>query len=278
MFTLRAQVDGAVRALDLFTAEIADVDGLLRDFARLKRIAVRQIFRAEGPGWDPRSPATLAKLEAQKAKSLEQQTDRAVNVMRKKLAREYKRAVRGGDQQTIARRLFIRVEFERIVNGGSAEHSLLEGVTAADRAVLKQRSKITRDLRIASKAGNGDRATLLRAQLDRFDQQHDAALLRAADARLVKSLRGLPVRMARAQAKHGGAILGGIGNSISAKVKGGLLTLESKIDWSGVHNDGGTAGHGARIPARPFLYWTDEDWVELEAMAQDRALAAFEGG
>lgn len=37
----------------------------------------------------------------------------------------------------------------------------------------------------------------------------------------------------------------------------GSLTGESKAPWSGIHQDGGVAGRGARIPARPFAWVTD---------------------
>jgi phage gpG-like protein len=32
------------------------------------------------------------------------------------------------------------------------------------------------------------------------------------------------------------------------------MEMHSKVPWSGIHQEGGTAGHGARIPARPFLW------------------------
>ena len=62
-----------------------------------------------------------------------------------------------------------------------------------------------------------------------------------------------------------------------ARVRNAQLVIESKIEWAGVHNEGGRAGHGAEIKERTFLEWTTDDFEELVAMAQDRALAAFEG-
>lgn len=53
---------------------------------------------------------------------------------------------------------------------------------------------------------------------------------------------------------------------------------ESRIPWSAVQQDGGTVGHGARLPARPFL-WISE---KLMAIAVDEvskaAVTAFGGG
>ena len=39
-----------------------------------------------------------------------------------------------------------------------------------------------------------------------------------------------------------------------------FATVESHIDWSGIHNDGGVAGHGAVIPRRTF-YWISDKLV-----------------
>jgi phage gpG-like protein len=47
-----------------------------------------------------------------------------------------------------------------------------------------------------------------------------------------------------------------------------LLVIESAIDWAGVHNDGGTAGKGARIPKRTFLEWTPERIEKFIEIAQ----------
>ena len=40
------------------------------------------------------------------------------------------------------------------------------------------------------------------------------------------------------------------------------LRGESRVPWSGIHQDGGTAGRGSRIPARPFL-WMSEEFLRL---------------
>ena len=136
---------------------------------------------------------------------------------------------------------------------------------------------MARDLRQANKSGNEHRAATIARDLDLFDQRHGDHLNALADERLRKSIQKLPERLARAQAKHGGQILGKVASSIAAKIKKGTLTLESKIPWSAVHNDGGTAGHGSAIPGRTFLEWTEADFEDFTRMAQDRMLAAFHG-
>lgn len=62
-------------------------------------------------------------------------------------------------------------------------------------------------------------------------------------------------------------ILGKLSNSLRAKGTQTEATLESRVPWSRIHNEGGTAGHGAHIPARPFLLITSESKRILAEMA-----------
>ncbi len=51
------------------------------------------------------------------------------------------------------------------------------------------------------------------------------------------------------------------------------LIVFSRVRWSGVHQEGGRAGHGARIPQRQFL-WISPWLVRYAIAAFERALAA----
>lgn len=51
----------------------------------------------------------------------------------------------------------------------------------------------------------------------------------------------------------------------------------SKALWSGVHMDGGTVGHGSRLPARPFL-WISDGMLDLAAKKLGGALVRAYGG
>lgn len=66
-----------------------------------------------------------------------------------------------------------------------------------------------------------------------------------------------------------GALLGQIANSFSIDFDKTSWEMFSRIAWAGVHNDGGTAGHGARIPARVFLEWTPERIEKFVQMANE---------
>ena len=66
-----------------------------------------------------------------------------------------------------------------------------------------------------------------------------------------------------------GAPLGQIANSFSINFDKSSWEMFSRIEWAGVHNEGGSAGHGARIPARVFLGWTPERIEKFVEMANE---------
>lgn len=49
------------------------------------------------------------------------------------------------------------------------------------------------------------------------------------------------------------SVLGTLPLSVSTKTRGHSLTAKSRVEWSGVHNEGGTVGRGARLPEREFV-------------------------
>lgn len=52
-------------------------------------------------------------------------------------------------------------------------------------------------------------------------------------------------------------LLGKLPTALQTKSDRARVAMISRVRWSAVHQDGGTAGHGARIPARPFLWASD---------------------
>lgn len=53
-------------------------------------------------------------------------------------------------------------------------------------------------------------------------------------------------------------LLGRLSTALNITTTPSSLVVTSKIPWSGIHQDGGTAGRGSRIPAREFLWWSEE--------------------
>ncbi len=59
-------------------------------------------------------------------------------------------------------------------------------------------------------------------------------------------------------------LLGRLPTALTSKATRSSVTVISRAKWSGVHQEGGTAGYGAKIPARPFL-WASQ--AALEAIS-----------
>lgn len=53
-------------------------------------------------------------------------------------------------------------------------------------------------------------------------------------------------------------ILGRLPGAIQVRTHPDAVEIQSRVRWSGIHQDGGTANNGAQIPARPFLWWSEE--------------------
>ncbi len=69
-------------------------------------------------------------------------------------------------------------------------------------------------------------------------------------------------------------MLGKLASSIKASIKGSTLTVYSTAgDVGKIHNEGGTAGHGSRIPARKFLWLDDDDLKVLAHMVEGQIVA-----
>ena len=65
------------------------------------------------------------------------------------------------------------------------------------------------------------------------------------------------LRRSRGRKRRRVNILGRLPSLIKAKADRDGITLTSKVKWSGIHQEGGTAGRGSRIPKRSFLWWSE---------------------
>lgn len=79
-----------------------------------------------------------------------------------------------------------------------------------------------------------------------------------------------PARAAstKERARYGGRprkILGRMPTALQTLSDRRRVAMKSRVAWSAVHQEGGTAGRGSKIPARPFL-WASE--LVLDAVAQ----------
>ena len=60
-------------------------------------------------------------------------------------------------------------------------------------------------------------------------------------------------------------LLGKLPRLLTIRIIGGdTLVARSKVVWAAIHQFGGRAGRGARIPARPFLYFSRQFIDDIE--------------
>jgi phage gpG-like protein len=62
-------------------------------------------------------------------------------------------------------------------------------------------------------------------------------------------------------------LLGRLPGAIQVKVHQDAIEIRSRVEWSGIHQEGGRANHGAEMPARPFLWWSPGFLEDVEEAA-----------
>lgn len=65
--------------------------------------------------------------------------------------------------------------------------------------------------------------------------------------------------------------------TVQLRASGSALVAYSKVPWAGIHQYGGTAGRGAKIPARPFLWFSDEFLALARETVLNRLSRAWRG-
>ncbi|MCA9678831.1 MAG: phage virion morphogenesis protein [Myxococcales bacterium] len=70
-------------------------------------------------------------------------------------------------------------------------------------------------------------------------------------------------------------LLGKLPGAIKVYADARKVVARSHVAWSGIHQDGGVAGRGARIPARPFLWLSDEMVATAAAILEAHVHGAF---
>lgn len=112
--------------------------------------------------------------------------------------------------------------------------------------------------RVSGSAGPyGSAVTRLRSKLERAEKQR---------------AKGRRATVGGNKRKGVGKLLGRVARQIQWDVAGNLTKTYARAPWSGIHNDGGTAGHGAVIPARPFLLIDQRDMTTLSLIAVDHMM------
>jgi phage gpG-like protein len=81
----------------------------------------------------------------------------------------------------------------------------------------------------------------------------------------------------RSGGKRARKLLGRLPGAVKYTATATSVAGTSRALWSGVHQDGGVVGHGARLPARPFL-WISDDMLTVAENTLGAALVRAYGG
>jgi phage gpG-like protein len=236
-FTFVVEAEGLTRRFTLLADSVKQLDPALRAFDRYLRGRIRARFQQEGPGWPPLAESTLAHRRSQ-----------AMAALGRKLSRDVKRA-----EGAYARRFGAADYFFGQLGLGGLGTQRAVSMRAVQRRITT-RAEFRRLM-----AGGSSEATLFEG------------------ASAEKQKASLAGRVGRAEARASEKVLGKIASSFRSTIKSGTLTVESKIPWAGIQNEGGRAGHGAVIPARPFIFLEAQDVDVLREILVNRMLVALGG-
>lgn len=80
------------------------------------------------------------------------------------------------------------------------------------------------------------------------------------------------LRRASGRRRRARKLLGRLPTAMTLKLERKRMVGRSKVAWSNVHRDGGTAGHGSRIPARDWL-WVGDRFLKHAAEVIAKGIA-----
>lgn len=266
---LRASVNlaGLERRFSALVAAASDPKTALLRCGGVVRSHSERTFATQGPGWAPLAPATMArKLDAAQVAFLAKTNGKRASALALALDRKM--------NQTRLAVMRARTEAATIRAQGRLRSQ--EGAAAA------------LELAFASKRLSSFAAMVAFAQKDRERaRKHGAAMKAAREAFKAGQITAEEKRRIAAQGKRrqiastGSAaqMLGNLDKSIAMALTGPRqVSIFSKSRIGGVHNVGGTAGHGAKIPARPFMYIPDNARPVFAEIVTEELTDAFVTG
>ena len=242
MFTIKVNIDGLEHKLDTLADSAADLEEPLRVFGGYLRNRALERYKAQ-------SFAPLAQA------SIEGRAGKALVHLENKLRQDLKKALR---RQPQARRsLLEKLVGAKIPEGLAGGGGLSKG--AANRVAVYQ------EFRRRHRRADAD---------NKFEQMSGGKELS------LKQLASLDAREGRAIAKAvSGPILGKLVKSLKVEVGAGEVTLASRsvTQFTAIHNEGGTAGKGAKIPKRETIYLETKDLDVLADIIRSHLLEGFQG-
>lgn len=254
--------------LDQFVAVDVNIDGMRRKFTSavtiaaqpervLKRIAglvkkrAKNRIRAGGPGWPGLATSTLARKPSVALVQLTRFIRHANGRQDSRIQR--KGGVLGVHDQM--EKLFARGQRAKTDKGAEKSFHKALGKLQLLEAIVKHYGAAAKLTSVEGLVAHAEKDLLTRAR-------RKAGMIGGPRYRNTESAAGL---------------LGGLADSIGYTVEGALARITSRTarGWSDVHNSGGVAGHGARMPKREYLYLDDADLDFAEVVAAEEVAGAF---
>ncbi len=84
-----------------------------------------------------------------------------------------------------------------------------------------------------------------------------------------KKAEGPEGRWPKRATKSRKRLLGRLPGAVKVTSTGNSVSAVSSVKWSAVHQEGGVAGRGTKIPARPFLWVSDALHTQAAALLRD---------
>jgi phage gpG-like protein len=241
MFRIKFEGEHLTRRWELVVKKTEQLDDALKAFAQYLRKKTSDRFKAEGPGWPGYATSTNRKLLHSYTGQFTS-SGKLRKAYAKKLRRSVERGIKTGKLPMRA-----RSEMNRLIRGSISNDSL------ALRAFGHvERKKTAKEQNSVEK---------LAAKMEKLKDASQRA----------KALAG---KRAIASTK----LLGKLAGTIRSSIKKNTLTVFSQVEWAGTHNDGGTGGHGAKIPERKFLYLEDDDLAVLATILEGELQEVLDDG
>lgn len=286
LFTFKLDLGGAARKfsalVDATQGEALDT-ALLRTGGVIRARTKRDVFGTEGAGsWQALDPETVKrKMTLARAQLLTSHGRGVKHSVPHLIVREAAAIERTKVREAM---LQARLEMKRAKGHktDATEKSIAVALTRQRKAIDYLRSKRF----AATAAGFASTAALIAfAQREVERAKVHGAALRAFKAAKKAGHRFSPEEqralLLRGKRRYNvseasSRMLGGLEDSISLNlVEGKRIEVFSHAFIGAIHNFGGTAGNGARIPARKFMFLVDSDITFLVELLKEQMIKAW---
>ena len=258
--TFEVEASGLRRKMRLLAASAKDLRRPLARSGGLLRTKAERIFEAQGPGWEPLAESTLD-LKPTERMSQFLATSKGGRSGVRTTASLSKRIARG--ERTLARSS--RGRAARVMERLQAQRAQLrdEAVWLSEGARRKFTPATLMEFAVREVERRRLRGLALKAAKTAATPEERERLLRQHKPRYQASTSA-----------H--RMLGALDRTITMKlVRNQAVEIFSKAKIGAIHNYGDVAGHGVKIPARPFMYLESVDLERMVEFFKEHLLLAW---